>query len=143
MIERILVAIDDSAPSLAAATFAVELARTLSGELNFVTVTEEGRDSEIILRHVTAIARESGIVPTLTAVEDGTHPFDAILASATAWNADLIVIGRSDIRRTGRPYIGSQTEHVLEFTEIPVVVVPERPPRRSSSHLERDSGERL
>ena len=141
MIERILVAIDDSAPSLAAAAFAVELARTLSAELNFVTVTEEGRDSDVILRHVTSIARESGVVPTVTAVEDGTHPFDAILAAATAWNADLIVIGRSDIRRTGRPYIGSQTEHVLEFTEIPVVVVPESPAPRSASRSEQDSSE--
>jgi len=51
-----------------------------------------------------------------------------VLAAATQWGADLIVMGRSDKRPTGRPYVGSQTEHLLEFTDTPVVVVPEADP---------------
>jgi nucleotide-binding universal stress UspA family protein len=125
MIERILVAVDDSAPALAAGAFAIELARSLAAELHVVTVAEAGRDPDVILRHIGAAASAAGLSPTITAVSDGTHPFEALLAAAVAWRADLVVMGRSDTRRTGRPYVGSQTEHLLEFTEVPVVVVPE------------------
>lgn len=132
MINRILVAIDDSAPALAAANFAIELARTLSAKLNFVTVTETGRDPEIVLRHVTTLASSVGIPATVTAVDDGTHPFEALLATALRWDADIVIMGRSDKRPTGRPYVGSQTEHLLEFTDVPVVVVPAASPRRGT-----------
>ena len=125
MIERILVAVDDSAPALAAATFAIELAGEVDAELNVVTVTEAGHDPDIILRHVAAIAAEAGIGATLTALSDGKHAFESVLAAAHAWHADIVVMGRSDKRPIGRPYVGSQTEHVLEFTEVPVIVVPE------------------
>lgn len=124
MIERILVAVDDSAPSLAAASFAAELARILSAELNCVTVAEPGRDPEAILRHVADLARDADVDASTTTVA-GTQPFEALLAAAIDWGADLVVMGRSDKRSTGRPYVGSQTEHLLEFTDIPVVVVPD------------------
>ncbi len=62
---------------------------------------------------------------TSTVVPDGQQPYEAVLDTAIDWHADLIVMGRSDRRATGRPYVGSQTEHVLEFTHVPVVVVPE------------------
>jgi hypothetical protein len=34
------------------------------------------------------------------------------------------VIGKSGGRRLGEPYVGSQTAHVLEFADRPVLVVP-------------------
>jgi nucleotide-binding universal stress UspA family protein len=129
MIDRILVAVDDSAPALAAAEYAAELARTMSAELNYVTIVEPGRKPEVILRHVSSIARRAGVEATLTTI-DGDHPFEALLAAASGWGADVVVMGRSDKRPTGRPYVGSQTEHLLEFTDIPVIVVPERRRRR-------------
>lgn len=124
MIERILVAVDDSAPALAAARFAADLARTLSAELNFVTIVEPGRDPDVILQHVATLARDAQVDALLTAV-CGHHPFETLLAAASDWGADVVVMGRSDKRPTGRPYVGSQTEHLLEFSDIPVVVVPE------------------
>ena len=46
-------------------------------------------------------------------------------AEAQAWAADLTVMARSQRRhRAGDPYVGSETAHVLEFTEQPVLVVP-------------------
>ena len=45
--------------------------------------------------------------------------------------SDLIGMGRSDMRRPDGRYVGSQTEHLLEFTDSPVVVVPS-PPQASS-----------
>jgi nucleotide-binding universal stress UspA family protein len=54
----------------------------------------------------------------------GDHRVDGV-DRADEWDADLIVVGRSDLRRPGQPYVASQTEHVLEFTRLPVVVVPD------------------
>ncbi len=47
-----------------------------------------------------------------------------LLRVAQQWHADLIVMGRSDKRRPGVPYVGNQTEHLLEFASVPVLVVP-------------------
>lgn len=125
MLNRILVAVDDSAPALAAAELAIEFGRQLgSSELHFVTITEAGRTTDAILRHVDGLARKAGLSPTLTAIDDGEHPFELLLDTARSWQADLVVMGRSDKRRPGAPYVGSQTEHLLEFTDVPVLVVP-------------------
>ena len=126
---RVLVAVDDSPPALAAAALAVRLANNQPVELNFTTVDEPGSNTEAILSHVANLARDAGVSATLTTT-DGGQPFEALLKAAKQWSADVIVIGRSDIRRPGQPYVGSQTEHLLEFTEIPVLVVPEQPPMR-------------
>jgi nucleotide-binding universal stress UspA family protein len=123
MMERILVAVDDSAPSLAAAAYAIELAGTRPSELRFATVIEDGTDADVLLRHVQTLAAAADVATT-AAVCMGDEPFEALLAEARRWGADLVVMGRSDLRRPGRRYVGSQTEHLLEFTEIPVLVVP-------------------
>jgi nucleotide-binding universal stress UspA family protein len=123
MMKRILVAVDDSAPALAAAAYAIEIARTQHAQLNFVTVSETDREGGSILRHVKALSERAG-VDAVTTRRDGGQPFDVILDQADEWDADLIVVGRSDLRRPGQPYVGSQTEHLLEFTRLPVVVVP-------------------
>ena len=52
------------------------------------------------------------------------QPARVILDQASAWGADVIVLGRSGVRRVGQPFVGSQVLHVLEFAEVPVVVVP-------------------
>jgi nucleotide-binding universal stress UspA family protein len=124
MLKRILIAVDDSAPALAAAELAIELGRDPSTELHFVTVTEAGRTTDAILRHVAALAARAGISATFTDIPDGGNPFERLLAAAHDWGADLMMMGRSDKRRPGEPYVGSQTEHLLEFTDIPVLVVP-------------------
>ena len=128
MIRRILVAVEDAAPALAAARFAIDLATSLDAELGLVTVVVDDRDPRPILRHVTAMAVAADVTPAVEITQEGRTAFQAILDAATTWGADVIVIGRSARRPSGRPYVGSQTEHVLEFSEIPVVVVPGRGP---------------
>ena len=124
MLNRMLVAVDDSIPALAAAKLAIAVAQTRPTELNFVTVAEPGANADSILNHVATLAADAGIAATTTAI-DGTQAFEALLAAAHQWRADVIIMGRSDVRRPGQAYVGSQTEHLLEFTQIPVLVVPE------------------
>jgi nucleotide-binding universal stress UspA family protein len=134
-VKRILVAVDDSPPAIAAATNAIELAVALDAQLHFVAVAEADRDSSTALRHVERLAEQAGLEPVSTTA-DGGHPFEVLLRLADEWHADLVVMGCSDKRRPGVPYVGSQTEHLLEFTHIPVLVVPHRTarhrPRRTS-----------
>ena len=139
MLKRILVAVDDSAPALAAAELAIELGQEPLTELHFVTVTEEGRTTDAILRHVATLASRAGLSPTCTAIPNGGNPFEHLLAAAHDWNAELVMIGCSDKRRPGAPYVGSQTEHLLEFTDIPVLVVPGRagPPDQPNTRSSR------
>jgi nucleotide-binding universal stress UspA family protein len=125
---RVLVAVDDSAPALAAAALAIEFAKAQPTELNFVSVAEPGTNADLILNHVAALADRAGVTAAITAMAGG-QAFEALLRAAHQWEADVIVMGRSDVRRPGQRYVGSQTEHLLEFTDIPVLVVPE-PGRR-------------
>jgi nucleotide-binding universal stress UspA family protein len=123
MMTRILVAVDDSPPAMMAATYAIELAKSQGAELHLVAVSEPARHAKQALDHLTNLARKAS-VPATSTTTNGGHPFDVLLAVAKEWGADLIIMGRSDNRRPGVPYVGSQTEHLLEFTDIPVLVVP-------------------
>jgi nucleotide-binding universal stress UspA family protein len=126
MMNRILVAVNDSPPAMVAATHATELAKSQGADLHLVAVSEPAHHAEQTLNHLTKLARKAGVTTTSTTT-DGGHPFEVLLAVAHEWNADLIVMGRSDNHRPGEPYVGSQTEHLLEFTDIPVLVVPSAP----------------
>jgi nucleotide-binding universal stress UspA family protein len=139
---RILVAVDDSRTALAAVHAAVALAPLTGGRLRFVHVMGDGdliralarmgrdgklpaertRAADSLLRHVSAEAQRAG-VEAETASETG-EPAARLLAAAREWEADLVVMGRSDVRGAGRAYVGAVTRAVLEFSEIPVLVVP-------------------
>ncbi len=141
-IRRVLVAVDDSPPALGAAQVALELATDWHVRLRLVTVatnhslgvlldtavpdggaTERiDQASRSVLRHLTDTARSQGL--DVDAVPLTGEPARQILAEAQSWQADLIVMGRSDRRGPSSPYLGSVTAHVLEFAECPVLVVP-------------------
>lgn len=142
MFQRVLVAVDDSPAALAAARAAIDIAARTGAHLRFVHVTsdgellralaEQGRDGHLaarrnkaavaLLDHVGAEAERAGI----QAERQHLHgdPAAIVLAAVGDWGADLLVIGRSNIRGAGRPYVGSVTRHVLELVDIPVLVVP-------------------
>lgn len=139
---KILVAVDDSPAALAAVRAAVELASRTGARIRFVHVmsngelvralTRMGRDGELatrrsraaasLLRHVGAEAERAGVQAETTNLEG--EPAALLLAEARNWGGDLIVIGRSDVRGTGRPYVGTVTRKVLELADAPVLVVP-------------------
>jgi nucleotide-binding universal stress UspA family protein len=146
MTYRVLVAVDDSPAALAAARLAVRLAQECGATLRLVTVVADhavsdrlraelgdaatgdglarrrGAAADAVLRHVARQAVQAG-VPVQTVQLEG-EPAARVLQQASAWDADLIVVGRSDLAGTGEPYVGALTREVLEFAEQPVLVVP-------------------
>jgi nucleotide-binding universal stress UspA family protein len=142
--QRVLVAVEDTPAGFRAVDVAIALAVTTGAELRFVHVTSDGtfrrtlapgvseaqlvdrleRGTTALLDHVEARARRAG-VPSTGAALDG-DPAAQLLTEARAWAADLLVIGRGDSGRRGQPYVGHVTRHVLEFADVPVLVVPPR-----------------
>jgi nucleotide-binding universal stress UspA family protein len=51
------------------------------------------------------------------------EPAEAILAAATSEGADVIVIGTSSRSGVGRIFLGSVTDHVVQGSDVPVMVV--------------------
>jgi nucleotide-binding universal stress UspA family protein len=142
--QRILVAVDDSPAGLRAARLAIRLAKESGARLCSLSVVRDGRPSgrfdgegirerraaahlgeteAALLHYVADQAAESGVA--VDVVQLAGEPPRHILEQARSWDAELIVMGRSDRRGPSSPYLGSVTEHVLEFAECPVLVVPQ------------------
>ncbi len=137
---RILLAVNDSPAGVAAARTAIRFAHECHGQILAVHVvasasrpdsrnrggkTDIASDDQApraLLGYITNLAGQSD-VPIETTMLPG-RPAEVILDQAAAWGADIIVLGRSGVRHVGQPFVGSQVLHVIEFTDIPVLVVP-------------------
>jgi nucleotide-binding universal stress UspA family protein len=143
VIERILVATDDSPAGLEAVRRAADLARRYSASLRVVHVLADSDVTaalvasgmprmserrveavESLFRYVRALAAEAGV--EVETVELSGEPARRILEQARSWPADLVVIGRGEQRGPGGPWVGKETRMVLEFADQPVLVVPRR-----------------
>ncbi len=145
MTARVLVAVEDSVTGLQTAAVAVDLAAALGGSLLAVhvlgdghveaalragrrdrghVVEDRGASAAALLQHVAGLAGRAG-VPVETRRLEG-HPAPRILSVAREWGAGLVVIGRSERGSAGPHYVGAQTRHVLEFSDVPVLVVPQQ-----------------
>lgn len=130
MIERVLFAVDDSADSLRALRYGAPLAAGWNAAARILTAVPAQADAarraqaQGLVEHVVRELRAAGIAAERieTAVKSG-EAFRCILDEARAWPADLIVMGVSRRDELRSPYVGSQTEHVLEFSACPVLVV--------------------
>jgi nucleotide-binding universal stress UspA family protein len=140
--DRVLLAVADSPAALRAARVAVELAARLGGEVRAVHVVPDGDVSTLIsaasthgdlthrrdaaavsvLRHVTELAGRAGV--PATTVQCNGDVGTCILREAEAWEADVIVLGRTTRRGTGQPVLSGDAQRVLEFADRPVLVVP-------------------
>jgi nucleotide-binding universal stress UspA family protein len=162
MIERVLVAVDDSPESLAAARVAARLAVGWGARVRVLTVVEDstvGEELEAaggpgmeerrmegaarLLDHVAADLGRVGVPAGSVETVVGTGPpFRRILEQARTWPADMVVMAVSDRRGLRSPYVGSETEQVLEFSECPVLVVPARVGRPRPAGGGSDDGRR-
>ena len=140
MISRILVAVDDSSAAFHAADVAIALAAEQGRALCAVTVLHDhavderiSADSQRVagrrmlagnaaLRHVQRRAEAAGIV--IDAVQVSGSPAAEVLAETRRWEADLIVLARASGHGVGLPYVGVEAQRILEFAEVPVLVVP-------------------
>jgi nucleotide-binding universal stress UspA family protein len=140
VIERVLLAVDDTPDSLAAARAAVELAGAVHAQLRAIHVSTDhlldaaltaASDQTAVLRRekaavavlerVCRMAEAAGVAVEADLLTGDVGP--AILRVAGRWPADLVVVGRSARRTSGGTYVGAQTRHVLEFADQPVLVV--------------------
>jgi nucleotide-binding universal stress UspA family protein len=142
MISRILLAVDDSPAALTATEVTLDLASRLGARVlavhvvsNYLLSTLHASGSRVsgieerqkhaaaaVLRHVARMAERAAVDLETQQLEGNAARH--VLGLARTWHANLIVIGRSGQRGPGEPYVGSQTAHVLEFAELPVLVVP-------------------
>jgi len=141
MYERILVPVDGSAPSTAGISEAVKIARLSKGSIRLVHVVNEIqaiqggcysaelRDSlfaqaENLVADAKVTVEKQGLNAD-TAVIDalGGPTGEVIVAYATEWKADLIVIGTHGRRGLARLVLGSDAEYVVRTASIPVVLV--------------------
>jgi nucleotide-binding universal stress UspA family protein len=145
MIKRILVPVDFSESSCRAAHYAVgELAPQLGADVVLVTVLEASDlrvamraglhgfgTNEEVHRQVHAwvdgqfakIEGAPGAVATQRDVRHGT-PDHEIVAAIRQHKPDLIVMGAAGIG--GRLPIGTTTDHLLRFVDVPIMLIHDR-----------------
>lgn len=141
-----MVAVDDSRAAFRAADVAVELADRLGARLVVVSVVDgllageptPGRqglareraalvqarqeDVRAAQRHVAGVAARTGLEVELRVAHG--HVAETLLDQARTIGADLVVIGRVERAGVRLTHAVHTAEQVLEFSEVPVLVVP-------------------
>lgn len=145
MYQRILVPVDGSPTSELGLQEAMRLARLMHADLRLVHVIDElsfalGIDSygyyagelldllrkngEAILQKATETVRAQGIAVDSVLYENLEKTVQQrVIAEATTWNADLIVIGTHGRRGVRRLVLGSSAEGILRSSPVPVLLV--------------------
>jgi len=138
----VLVAIDDSEPSDAAAALAAALTGSAGAKVTACTVvdtarvfensTDYGFDPAELIRDMraeagsvvsTVLARAGLPADTPVTIAEG-EPAETIIATAEERHATLIITGTHGRRGIRRFFLGSVAEHLVRTSEIPVLVVP-------------------
>lgn len=140
--KTLLLCVDGSAASTAATQVALGLAADWPAAIHALFVIEDAGLAALVdeavdgqgsadrlaeaghasLARVATLAAKAGV--ELECSVDQGEPFERILEHARALHVDFIVMGRNGRRGPGRALVGSEVEHVLEFTEWPLIVVP-------------------
>ena len=141
MYKRILVPVDGSATSNKALTVALQLARDAGGRVRVLHSLDElaylsgfdyaGEVIEVakqnaakVLDDATAIAGSAGVpADRLLVDQPGQRLGQTVSDAATAWEADLIVVGTHGRRGVGRVLLGSGAEQVIRMAPVPVLVI--------------------
>ncbi|HEY0682263.1 MAG TPA: universal stress protein [Steroidobacter sp.] len=147
MYSRILVPIDGSSCSLKGLEEAIKLAALLKARIKLIHVVNElisepalapseyhdrlietlREAGKATLAEAQTIARRQGAdVETQLLETIGGRASDCIVAAATQWGADLIVMGTHGRRGMSRLAMGSDAELVVRSTPVPVLLVRER-----------------
>ncbi len=144
LFNRILVPVDGSRYSLNAVCMAARLSRIHGADMRIFHViddtlldqltrfSKQGRESvrEELRRNAQAflsnmrceMIHDEIITPSEPIIREGI-PHEVILEEALSWNADLIIMGKLGRRGISHILLGSVAERVIEFSDIPVLVV--------------------
>jgi nucleotide-binding universal stress UspA family protein len=142
---RILVPIDGSSTAQLGLAEAVKLAQLTGGAIRLLHVVDElsvalsaasfaacaadvfdllREGGQSILDAARAFVEQAGVAVD-TELRDNVEGrlADLVIASASAWNADLIVIGTHGRRGVERMVIGSDAEQIARYAPVPVLLV--------------------
>lgn len=139
MIEKLLIAVDDSPAAMHAADYGINLAKTLHAEVGVVCVAENG------IGNIDAGLLPQDVEKTLQMRSDNlldeiniTHPelkieeFDPIGNPYTEiqnvielWKPDLLVIGHHNKNVFDRIFNRSTERALVNHINIPILIVPE------------------
>lgn len=145
MYQRILVAVDGSPVATRALTEAINLAKDQHAHLRIVHVIEgpyayyavDGVPPETIAAIEQAwrqagqkiqdqsadLARQGGIQPEIALLEQEERVSSLIVAEATRWHADLIVLGTHGRHGLEHLLLGSVAEGVVRTARLPVLLL--------------------
>lgn len=145
MYKRILVPIDGSATSRAGLREAVRLAKAANGQLRLLHVVDDlpfvlsgdaypgamGDILDMIFKEAKQLleqSRDEVIAENVAADVVLCQRLkgricEHVAEQATAWNADLIVLGTHGRRGAGRFLLGSDAEQVLRTAPVPVLLI--------------------
>ena len=140
MYRTILVPVDGSPAAQAGLEEAMRIARAVDARLHLMNVvddlfTGEGAGAgglrsvvrergEKVLRQAREHVEAEGIIASTALVRSGAERLTALLArQADECGADLIVLGTHGHRSLSRLLMGSDDEHLLNVTTVPVLLV--------------------
>lgn len=146
MVERILVATDDSKLSRKAVKAAIELAGATGAQLvalhvvpryplsyfegavalppqEVARVEKEWADKGRAIVNAVADAAEKAGVTARASIATSDSVAEAIIAAARKHKCDMIVMASHGRKGISRVLLGSETQHVLTHSQIPVLVL--------------------
>ena len=144
MYARILVPVDGSGTSTRGLTEALALAKVVGAKVRLVHIVNEvniapayaagmqyGQVIEsmrtygkAVLQEAEKRVRDNGLEPESVMIESlGSPAGDIIIEQATKWGAELIVLGTHGRRGLRRMVLGSDAEHVVRHSDVPVLLV--------------------
>jgi len=148
MYQRILVPVDGSDTSRKALVAALQLAREAGGQVMLLHAVDElaylsgyeysgdvitiaRENAAKVLEDAAAVAASAGVPCEQQLVDSpGVRLGDTVANEASAWKADLIVVGTHGRRGVGRVLLGSGAEQVIRTAPAPVLVIrSEEPPK--------------
>jgi nucleotide-binding universal stress UspA family protein len=122
--EKVLVAVDPKAPSMALVETAAVVARTFSIPLEVVSVAQDETARSSARACVDEAVRRAGASGAQAngGVRVGGRAAEEVIGAARESRADLIVVGRHGSQAGRHAWIGAVTQKVIGQAECPVLV---------------------
>ena len=143
MYQKILCPVDGSPASNRGMKEAINIAKSLNAKLRFIhvidtyypiideagnyvlldTIKSLRKNAEKVIKKAKATAESAGVIAESKLSETlGGRASAFIVEEANTWQADLIVMGTRGIKGFSRLVMGSDAEHVVRTSNVPVML---------------------